>query len=198
MKKLLNLFIIFFSISLFSQNLSEINNSLDLTDSLIHEKEIRIYKGFGITNFTEIFRMYMDKTGKWNIEYFEHFAAVKKKAKQKIKQRELISNNDSDFVWASILNTNIQYLPNMHDIKWKMIKRGGIELKDGEYQIMWEQVAIMDGVGYVIQINQNGKHREIRYNNPEKYIKHYPDIDELIFFSEFLELIRTEFNLWKK
>ena len=38
---------------------------------------------------------------------------------------------------------------------------------------------------------------EIYYGNPESYIKMYPEVDELLFFSELLNVIKSEFNMWR-
>ncbi len=198
MRKPLNLLIILFTLGLSAQDLTELNKSLSLPDSISQEEEIRIYKGFGITNFTSIFRMYKDNSDKWNIEHFEHFAGVKKRSKPEIKKQKLTSKDKPELVWLNILRTNIQFLPEMSEIKWKMKKRGKIEEINNKPELSWSQVQIMDGVGYVVQIKENGKYHETYYGNPEKYLEHYPDVDELDFFSEFINLIRTEFDIWKK
>ncbi len=198
MRKPLNLLIILFTLGLSAQDLTELNKSLSLPDSISHEEEIRIYKGFGITNFTSIFRMYKDNSDKWNIEHFEHFAGVKKRSKPEIKKQKLTSKDKPELVWLNILRTNIQFLPEMSEIKWKMKKRGKIEEINNKPELSWSQVQIMDGVGYVVQIKENGKYHETYYSNPEKYLEHYSNVDELEFFSEFINLIRTEFDIWKK
>ncbi len=197
MRKLLNLLIIFFTFGLSAQDLTKLNKSLSLTDSISNKEEIRIYKGFGITNFTSIFRMYKDNTDEWNIEHFEHYAGVKNKSKPEIKKQKLTSKDEPDYVWLNILRTNIQFLPKMSEIKWKMKKRGEIELVNNKPELSWSQIQIMDGVGYVVQIKENGKYHETYYGNPEKYLEHYPDVDELQFFSELINLIRAEFEIWK-
>ncbi|MFC6860372.1 hypothetical protein [Zunongwangia atlantica] len=195
MKNLL-LFLIF-STTTYAQNISKINADLNLSDSL-SKNEIRIYEGVGITNYSSIFRMYKTKSENWIAEFYKHYAEVQGQAELHTEKRVIESNNDMEYVWKSILRTNIQYLPSMPEIKYKMKERGNVELIDGEYQITWNSKEIMDGVGYEVQIKNNKFFNQVEYGNPESYLKHYPNIDELIFFKELLNLLRNEFNIWLK
>ena len=198
MKNILTTYFLFVSISLFAQDLSEINSALKIPDSLTFEKEIRIYRGFGITNLTEIFRMYQDESDNWKIESYKFYQNFEDFKKSQIEKTELNAKNNAEFAWVSLLQTKVTELPNMSDIRYKMQKRGKVELIDGEYQTLNEEIFITDGTGYAVKVRNKEKLNEIYYGNPESYLKHYPEIDELIFFSEILEIIRTEFTIWKK
>jgi hypothetical protein len=198
MKNILTTFLLLISISLSAQILSEINNELKIPDSLTFEKEIRIYRGFGITNLTEIFRMYQDDSDDWKIESYRFYQDFENFKKSKIEKTELTAKTNAEFAWVSLLQTKVSELPDMSDIRYKMQKRGKVELIDGEYQTMNEELFITDGTGYALKVRNHDKLNEIYYDNPEIYLKHYPEIDELIFFSELLGIIRTEFTIWKE
>jgi ABC-type Fe3+/spermidine/putrescine transport system ATPase subunit len=198
MKNIQILIIFLFSIGISAQNISGINSDLKLSDSLKMESEIRIYAGGGITNYSSLFRMYKDKTNKWTAEFYEHYAKVDGQTELRTERRTVESKNDMEFVWNGMLRTNIESLPNMSEIKYKMRERGKVELVDGEYQLMWKSKQIMDGIGYKVQIKTELTSNEIDYDNPESYLKHYSEVDELVFFNELLSLVKNEFNIWKK
>ena len=76
MKNIILILISLLSLTLYSQNLSQINADLNLTDSLTYETEVRVYQGGGITNYSSLFRMFKDTSGKWTAEFYEHYAKV--------------------------------------------------------------------------------------------------------------------------
>lgn len=182
---------------MFGQDLLEINENLGLTDSLPNEKEIRIYKGFGITNYTGVFRMFQDTLGKWKAESIEHYCEVLNTAKLKIKRHELKPNDGIDNIWWQILKTNIQDLPNMSSIEWKLKKNPEVVEDMGVKVLSWQKTNILDGESYVVQFRWGNDIKKITYSNPESYLKIYPDVDELIYFNELLNLVKTEFGIWK-
>jgi hypothetical protein len=198
MRNLQILIILFISINIYAQNISRINAHLEISDSLNFDSEIRIYASGGLTNYSSLFRMYKDKSERWKVEFYEHYAQVNHLSKFRTEKHSLKSENDIEFVWNSILRTNVQHLPNMSEIKYKMKKRGNVELVNGEYRLKWIAKEIMDGVGYKVQITANKKFHEVDFENPESYLKHYPDVDELVYFNELLDLIKSEFGIWKQ
>ena len=197
MKKLLILIIILSNSTLFGQNLAEINKNIGLTDSLNLKKEIRIYRTSGMTNYTGIFRMYQDNKEKWRAELIDHYAKVPNQAELKIEKRKLKSKSKMDLVWLEIQKTNIQDLPNMEEIEWKLKKEPVIHEMDGEKMLSWKKSSILDGQGYDVHFRWGKKFKRIYYSNPESYLRIYENVDELVYFSELLNLLRTEFGVWK-
>ena len=197
MKKLLIFIIILSNSTLFGQNLAEINENVGFVDSLNNKKEIRIYRTSGMTNYTGIFRMYQDSTEKWRAELIDHYAKVPNQVELKIEKRKLKSKSKMDLVWLEIQKTNIQNLPNMADIDWKLKKEPVIHEMDGEKVLSWKQSSILDGEGFDVQIRWGKEFNRIYYSNPESYLRIYENVDELISFSELLKLLRTEFGVWK-
>lgn len=180
-----------------AQNVSRINADFNISDSLTMNSEIRIYTVGGITNYSSLFRMYKNNSNIWTSEFYEHYAKVVGQTELSTEMQTLKSKNDMEFVWNCILRTNVEYLPNMSEIKYKMRERGKVELVDGDYQLMWKSKQIMDGIGYKVQIKTKLGFNEISYENPESYLKHYPEVDELVYFNELLGLIKSEFNIWQ-
>lgn len=196
MKKTLVLLFSFISLTLFGQDINQIDKALNIPDSLSYDAEIRIYKGFGITNVTEIFRMYK-KRNQWKIERYFYYAPVQEMQKPNIKKIKLTAKTHPEFVWQSILRANILEIPDMDKIMYKLQKRGEVQLVDGDYEVWNKTSFITDGTGFKVKIKRGKDSNEIYYGNPESYLKMYPEVDELLFFSELLNVIKSEFNMWK-
>ncbi|RKR06437.1 hypothetical protein CLV91_3397 [Maribacter vaceletii] len=197
MKNLVILIIILSSSTLFGQKWAEINANIGFSDSLTYKKEIRIYRTSGMTNYTGIFRMYQDSTEKWRAELIDHFAKVPKQAELKIEKKRLKSKIKMDLVWLLIQKTNIKDLPDMKEIEWKLKKNPQIVKDMGETVLSWQKSRITDGEGFDVEFRW-GKHlNRVYYGSPESNLRIYENIDELIYFNELLNLLRTEFGLWK-
>ncbi|WP_422091713.1 hypothetical protein [Tenacibaculum ovolyticum] len=193
------------SLGLYSQNISKINSDLKLSDSLTYETEVRIYQGGGITNYSSLFRMYKNKSDKWTAEFYEHYAKVADKAELRTEKRNLKSENDMEFVYLNLLRSHILDLPSLTEIQWKLETRGEVEkverkhrgkIKE-EYEILSKRKTIVDGEGYQFQA-RGWKSNEFEVSNPDRYLEYYPEVDELIFTCEILNIIRNEFGIWKK
>lgn len=186
--------------------ISKINKDLKLSDALTYPTEVRIYSSQGITNYSSLFRMYKIDKNKWKAEFYEHFDAVVGQSKLKTKRKNLISKNDIKFVFKNLLYSYILELPSLDEIFWKLEKRKQkrIEIKAGNgkskvtYQNIKEQTSILDGHGYIVQIRSAAwkKQHAFKYSNPERYLEIYPEIDELIYMNEILNIIKTEFGIW--
>ncbi|MGS2727988.1 hypothetical protein ACU8DI_15385, partial [Psychroserpens sp. BH13MA-6] len=200
------LIIFLFSIAISAQDINGINSDLKLSDSLTYETEIRIYQGGGITNYSSLFRMFKDESEKWTAEFYEHYAKVDEQAELRTEKQTLKSENDMEVVFQNFIQSHILDLPNMSEIRWKLVTRGKVEkvkkIHRGkeieEYELMNKQVAILDGEGFKIQVRGWNKTNEFEFSNPDGYLSHYPEIDELIYMCEILNTIRTEFGIWKK
>ncbi len=200
--------VLFLSFSTFAitQNITEINSDLKLSDSLTYETEVRIYQGGGITNYSSLFRMFKDKSEKWTAEFYEHYAKVNGQAKLRIEKQTLTSEKNMEFIFQNLVRSNILDLPSLSEIRWKLVTRRNVEKvkkkyrgkEIEEYELMNKQIAILDGEGFKVQVKGWNRANEFEFSNPDGYLKHYPEIDELNYMCEILELIRTEFHIWKK
>lgn len=203
-------FIILFllvSIGVSAQNIAEINADIGIPDSLAFNKEIRIYQSHGTTNYSSLFRMYEDEFEKWNTEFYEHFAKIEGVVELRIKKELLTPKDDYDYVFLNLIRSHIMDLPEFENITWKLIKRNDVEkVKDiyrGETIEYYEyprisRLIVLDGLGFRIQAKNEDKSNSFDYPNPEGYLKHFPDIDELIYMNEILTIIKDEFDIWKK
>ena len=206
MRNIQILIIFLFSIAISAQNISGINSDLKLSDSLTYEKEVRIYQGGGITNYTSLFRMFKGKSEKWTAEFYEHYAKVNGQTELRTEKQTLKSENDMEFVFQNFVGSHILDLPSLSEIQWKLVTRGNVEKVKKqhrgkmieEYELMSKQIAILDGEGFKIQVKGWKKTNDFEFSNPDGYLKHYPEIDELIYMCEILDLIRNEFHIWKK
>ena len=205
MKKTYLIAFILISTIVSSQNISEINSDIKLADSLNYKTEIRIYQNLGITNYSSLFRMYKDEKD-WIVEFYKHYAKVEGITELKIEKQTLKSKNDMQFVLLNLIRSNILNLPSLEEIRWKLIKRGNVELKKTkergeiieEYDLENNKMLIMDGESFKIQVNCWNKKNEFKFSNPNIYLKEFPEVDELIFMSEILNIVRDEFGIWKE
>ena len=115
-------------------------------------------------------------------------------------------NSDLEFIFQSLLRSHILDLPNLREVEWKLSTRGNVEKvkstyrgkKTEEYEFLNKQVSILDGKGFEVQVKAFGNNNQFMYSNPDAYLKYYPEVDELIYMVEILDIIRGEFNLWSR
>ena len=199
------LIILLFSIGISAQDISGINADLGLSDSLNYKSEIRIYQGGGTTNYSSLFRMLKNDSEKWEVQFYEHFAKVGEETQLRTKKHALKSENNLEFIFQSLVRSHILVLPGLSEIEWKLVKLGNIQkikttTRSGEeieeYELLTTKIAILDGEGFKILAKGWNKTNEFEYANPDGYLKEYPEIDELIYMCEILNIIRNEFGIW--
>lgn len=196
-------FFIFFFLTVvkcFGQDISEINKSLELSDTLKFETEIRIYKDYSITDRIEVFRMYDEGKSNWTVSiyfYSKNLKQVTKIDEIKFPKENVgkLKPKDANLIWLHILMSDVEFLPNIKDINYKF-KKDSIEFEDGEYGIVKKKVYVLDGENYVVFIRNRKIKNSFTFDNPTSYLKHYPTVDELISYNQLLSVIKKEFNLW--
>jgi hypothetical protein len=197
MKNLLQSISLLYSIVAFSQNISKINSNLKISDSLTHQKEIRIYKKEDTTNYNELLQLYFENK-KWNAILYKYHDSVNEYVPLKIEKVKLSTKKDLELLWIQILATNIEFLPNQSEIEYKL--RGKLEidtLSNGEYEYGYKITNIIDGTGYTVFVKNHTKTNNITFSNPESYLKLYPNVDELIDFCTLLKIINSTFSTSK-
>lgn len=182
----------------FGQDISEINKVLEISDTLEYQHEIRIYKNYSIGSKIVIFRMFKEKND-WsaNISYYDTNLKQITKINGIVFPKENIGKLkpvDPNLIWLNVLITNVEFLPSMESIEYKL-NTPYIDLDKGENQINRKKVLVTDGIGYQVYI-KNGKIKNtFSFYNPETYLKYYPAVDELIAYNELLSIINKEFEL---
>ena len=197
MKNLIIIILILSSSSIFGQHLSELNQTIGLTDSLTNEKEVRIYKDFGDQSHTQVFRMYQDSSKIWRAELINYKTRVPNPAKFNLHKQMLIPKSEMDWIWLNIIKTNIQHLPNMSDIQWKLKEEPVIKEINREKQLIWKITLMSGGEVFEVLFRLGDKSNRIFYSNPESYLRMYEGVDELIYFNELLNLVQNEFGVWE-
>lgn len=206
MKNISVLILFLFSIGASAQKISKVNSDFNLSDSLTYDTEVRIYQGVGELNQTSLFRMFKDKSRKWTAEFYASHIKVSGQFNVLVEKQTLQSENDMEFIFQNFLRSHIMDLPSMGEIWWKLVTRGIVEkveeatvgYKIGDYALTNTVLLVSDGEGYSVQVKNRGKVNEFGYSNPESYLKKYPEIDELIYMCEILDLIKSEFHIWKE
>lgn len=195
MKNLLQTITLLYSILAFSQNISDINANLKISDSLTHQKEFRIYKKESITNYSELIHLYFENK-KWNTILYKYHDSVNEYIPLKIEKIKLNTKKDLELLWLQILATNIEFLPNQSEIEYKL--RGKLEihtLENGEYESSYKVTKVTDGISYTVFVKNYTKTNKITLHNPERYLKLYPEVDELNDYCNLLKLINTTFSI---
>jgi len=193
------IFILFSIFKCFAQDVSEINKELELSDTLKFEQEIRIYKNYSISDRIEFFRMYDEGKNNWIV--LKYFYSKKLKQITKIDEikfpKEKIGNlqpKDMNLVWLNILMSDVEFLPSQKDIEYKF-KNASIQFEDGEYGIVKKKAIVLDGEDYQVFIRNGKIKNNFTFDNPKSYLKHYPNVDELISYYQLLSVLKKEFNL---
>ncbi|MGC6431098.1 MAG: hypothetical protein ACON5F_08655 [Jejuia sp.] len=189
------------------QNISRINKELKLPDSLNNTKEVRFYRGFGTTNNTTLLRIYQNKSKKWKVEFYEHWSMTNNEKGFNLTKKNLNPKTDIALIYAKLKLNYILDLPNMSEISWKFTKKGKIVKEKrktnskGDYKEEYifsgrNKISILDGIGFKVQISDN-KTNEFEFSNYEGYLKHFPNVDKLILYSEIVNILSEEFDIWK-
>ncbi|MES2485037.1 MAG: hypothetical protein V4581_03700 [Bacteroidota bacterium] len=184
--------IFFISTTAFCQTPADINKAIGLPDSLSYVREIRVYKDRGTSNYAPVFRFYEYEEGKWKAELYNYFVGGKN------AKTDITSSKDLNYIWNDILNDHILVMPNQDKIAYKLEFPSEIIVEDGKYNSIVRHVTIMDGAEYEIFIRSGAKQNHINYSNPESYLKHFPGVDELESVVVLINIIRNDFNIWKK
>jgi hypothetical protein len=196
-------FIFFMMISfnfLLSQNNLEYDKILKIENHKFQNNEIRIYKKYATSTGLELFRLYQDEKENWKAEFFETVAS-KNNNDIKIRTRKFKLNSLKNFelIWAQILDTDVLYLPKIEEFEYKLKKKNkDYQIEDGEIISSISRTAVMDGTSYSVKIKNALQKNEFEYDNPESYLKSYPDVDELLSFQELLDLLRKDFKIFLK
>lgn len=190
-------FLFVFSISfLKSQDINQLAN----IPSELQETEIRIYKDRGIYNSGNVFRIYKDDKI-WKAELIQWFLPkeISKDEFELIKPKITILKPQKSLeeLFLNLRALNIEFLPKEEYFQYKKTSNKKVVFDEDEkaFLIHQELTSVLDGTGYLVKY-QSGKNRnEFTYNNPESYLKHFPEINELKDFVDILKYIRKEFNI---
>ena len=69
---------------------------------------------------------------------------------------------------------------------------------DGEIYNTISKVSVLDGKVFFIKIKNGNRFNEIIYPNPQSYLTHYSNVDELQSVAELLEIVKSEFKIFDK
>ncbi|MHA3786619.1 hypothetical protein ACX0HA_00300 [Flavobacterium hauense] len=196
MKKKLALLLFFFTGITFAQTVSEINTFIGIPDSLEYVSEMRIYKKYSTTNGTEIFRIY--NNGKeYKAKFYRYFGMVASCVYERsFTETDLKGNLGNERAWMEISVSGIEHLPQWEMFEYKF-QKPKIVFYEGCYAYQTTRTAVSDGVGYDIFYKSGKNRNHIEYGNPESYLERFPGVDELEMFSQMLNTVRKEFDIWK-
>lgn len=78
----------------------------------------------------------------------------------------------------------------------KTIGRGEIiEMRGQYFDWSWRQ-GVVDGTSYLVMIKDEDQTNSFRFGSPYSYHKKYPEVDELQYYTELIDLFKAEFGIW--
>ncbi|WP_343615272.1 hypothetical protein [Flavobacterium sp.] len=196
----MKLYFFFFFITVFNcfgQEVSEINQILEIPNTLEYQQEIRIYKD-SIGSKTVVLRIFKDQANEWIAQkfwYSENIKSVTKIDEIHFPKESIgkLKPKDAELIWLNILITNVEFLPNIEAIRYKFGKPQ-IDLDRGKRVISRTKKHVLDGVEYRVYVRNGKNTNSFSFENPEIYSKYYPTVDELISYNELLSVLAKEFN----
>ena len=191
----LNFLFLFLFAILKSQNIDSLAN----IPSDLKETEIRIYKDRGIYNSGNVFRIYKEnKILKANLIQWFLPKQISRDELEWIKPKITILKSEKSLeeIFANIEARNIKYLPEEETFKYKKSSKKVLYDEDEKvFQVTTTLMSVVDGTGYKVKYQSGKQQNEFDYDNPETYLKEYPQINELQDFVDILKYIRKEFNI---
>ena len=158
--------------------------------------EVRAFKDRGITNGGEVLILRNVDSGWEAFLYKYYYKMSKRKVLNKLRKMDIIpllpKSGWSEF-WNALKENQLLSLPDDHLIEDK--KRGPAEYNKIRKAVGYKKVHILDGTSYDVEVKVNGLLRYYSYRNPESYLEHFPQVEELQNFSNIIRLIREEFGI---
>src|SRR5690606_6007271 len=194
------LFIIHISL-LFSQEIQKFDSILKIENLKLHSKESRVYKDYSTSTGLELFRMYYDENDKINTEFYYTVARKSESGETtiRVRNKKLNSFKNPEWIWLELIYSDILNIPDFDEIRYKLKPKAKVLLdEEGELVVETIETYPLDGVSFYIQIRNNEITKDIEYPNPESYLNQFPEVDELIIFNDFLNIIKEEFKVFKK
>lgn len=195
------LLILLIPFNVFSQSFAKLDSILKIRNVELNSNELRVYRQHSTITGLELFRFYQDKNKVWKADFYQTVAKrnSKNEIDIRITKEKLNSLKNFELIWLQILNSDILFLPKFDKIEYKLKqKNNDFEIVDGEISNTIRTISILDGKGFYISIKNGNRFNEIIYPNPESYLKHYPNVDELQSVNELLDILRSEFKIFEK
>jgi hypothetical protein len=194
LKSLFSISFFLFIASCFSQQVSMINKELELNDSLVYSREIRVYKFLNLTEKAEVFQMFDKGYNDWEVYIYSFSKTLNQITKIDNFKFPKATNGslkakEPHLIWLNILLCNVDYLPSMDKIDYKLSNK---RIESGE--LVMERSKILDGCSYEVFFRNNKIRNHFSFSNAEAYLEQYPDVDELILYNKLLLVLKNEFS----
>ncbi|MNK29683.1 hypothetical protein D3C87_480830 [compost metagenome] len=199
--KLSFLLVLIIPLKIFSQSFAELDSILKITKTEFNTNELRIYRKHSTTTGLELFRFYQDENELWKADFYQTIAKrdSKNNIDIRIRKEKLNSLKNFELIWLRILNSDILFLPKFDKIEYKLKqKNNDFEIVDGEIYNTISKVSVLDGEVFFIKIKNVNRFNEIIYPNPQSYLTHYSNVDELQSVAELLQIVKSEFKIFEK
>lgn len=184
--------VIIFPLLVRAQYISDINACIGIPDA-VSNKEIRIYKSEGISNGTEIFRIY-ENGGHYSAELYHYYEKVPGYLNTiGFTNPAIYPNAELEYIYFRMIATQFKSLPDERYLKYKLEKTN-VVCEDGIYALVTSKTSIVDGVTYTVLWKEKNESKTVVYNNPESYLEKFPDVDELLILKDLLTLVREQFS----
>ena len=138
----------------------------------------------------------------WATFFYEYDPNYESRSKKNI----LNSKNHPDYIFQNFLRSYALEIPNQEKIEWKMKIRDSIvywpiTIDGVKREKFWDDKRSILSYGhdnYIVQINYLENFNQVFYYAPYASREWYPEVDELIYFCEILDIVKSEFGIWKE
>ena len=188
-------FLLFITLNCFAQkqDFAVINSNIGISDSLKIDKEIRVYKVYQLSSSVEIVQIKKeDSHYKATIFYY----SSKFNDATKINKITFVDKKIGERFWLDLLLTNIEFLPSIDKIRYKLSEKRIIE-ENNNLEIEDKKTKVLDGVSYFIMFKDGKTYNYFEFNNPDIYMKLYNKVDEIDDYNRLIKLISSTLNIWE-
>lgn len=196
-----------------TENTNHYHNIFDHTtlgniQASTHRVELRFLKDFGHENLATLVQIYLDEKKGW--QAMIHGVERKRNGELHLLSFANKPINGWTSLWHILAENNLWQLPDDDAISSKKKKishkihidnypperREAIKdyLQD-DYVVLYESLTISGGHVYEVDLKLGPFFRFFNYCNPEAYLGEFPEIEELQYFSNILNGLRSEFKI---
>lgn len=178
----------------------ELRKLINIPDNIENKREIRIYRGNGITNSGKVFRIYFSENKKWSAELIQWYLPKKISDDEVEVIQPVVAKLKSEVslekIFLNLEALNIGFLPKEELFQYKKLKKELVFDEDEkDYVLVAKKISVLDGDDFLVKYKSDKRENEFHYFNPKAYLNKFPGIDEYESFIKILKYVEDNFNI---
>lgn len=117
---------------------------------------------------------------KWSAKYF-----YSKPGKDSLLSKDISNKVNLDTLFARLVSNNIFSLPDQDSLK-----TGNYYYHPDTNEFSSMEMAVNDGIGYIVEFKVGDRYRHYSYSNPDTYADFYPHVYELRDFTNIVAIFK--------